>query len=60
MKNKIYPALFALTVLFTACGEFTDIKPKGKSLLDNVGDLDMLLNYSYSHNPAQAYVLVND
>lgn len=35
-------------VMAVGCGEFTDLKPKGKNMLEQVSDLDNLLNYPYS------------
>lgn len=44
--NKIKSCLaVVLTLLLAAgCSDFTDIQPKGKSLLNTVNDLDLLLN----------------
>lgn len=49
---------------FTACEEYTDIKPKGKNLLETADELEYLLNYSFNSASAfkltKLYNLVND
>jgi tetratricopeptide (TPR) repeat protein len=47
MKKIIISAIIALTITVVGCQKFTDIQPKGKSLLSTAEDLDMLLNHDY-------------
>lgn len=49
MRN-IYLRLFAALVLlpvFGGCSDFTDITPKGQSILNKVEELELLLNDEY-------------
>lgn len=41
-------AFLGAVLLFTACSDFTDIKPKGKNLLSSTTDLDLLFNNEMS------------
>ncbi len=41
---KHWVAVLTLALAFAGCAKFTDITPKGESLLDNVDDLELLLN----------------
>ena len=45
--NNIYHlvASFILPLIFVGCAKFTDITPKGASLLNKVEDLELLLNH---------------
>lgn len=63
MKDLKYTFFFVLLALLAGCENFTDVKPKGKNILDKVTDLDQLLNYQYSEagfEAREAYILVND
>lgn len=60
MKNTIYAVTLSLAVVLAGCGEFTDVKPKGRNILDRVDHLDMLLNYDFSQTPMEMMYLVND
>ncbi|MBN2597468.1 MAG: RagB/SusD family nutrient uptake outer membrane protein [Marinifilaceae bacterium] len=64
MKNNIYIVMILAVLGFTACEEYTDIKPKGKNLLETADELEYLLNYSfnsaYAFNLRDLYDLDND
>ncbi|MCL2416710.1 MAG: RagB/SusD family nutrient uptake outer membrane protein [Bacteroidales bacterium] len=57
-------AIIALPLFFLGCAKFTDITPKGASLLDRVEDLELLLNHeSRFGGLAQSFepvIFVND
>ena len=64
MKNRIlnilFVALMALPV-FSACSKFTDITPKGQSILNKVEELELLLNDTYGQLQSwESFYLVND
>ena len=65
MKKQIISLLFACCLMagLSSCNDFLDIQPKGATLLDNLNDLELLVNGSYSQS-AWAYgnmgILVND
>ncbi len=44
MKYFIIPFTVALLSILSACSDYLDIKPLGKTTLDNVDDLETLLN----------------
>ena len=63
MKNVNYMIIMVLIAVLTGCEKFTDVKPKGKNVLDKVTDLDQLLNYEYAEaglDIKDACMLVND
>lgn len=63
MKNMKYIFILILVAVLAGCEDFTDVKPKGKNILDKVTDLDQLLNYTYAEtgfDVKDAYILVND
>lgn len=64
MKKNIYILIIFAALGFTACEEYTDIKPKGKNLLETADELEYLLNYSfnqsYSFRLNKLYILDND
>lgn len=43
-------AFLGTVLLFSACSDFTDIKPKGKNLLSSTTDLDLLFNNEMTGN----------
>ena len=65
MKRQILSLIFAccLAAGLSSCDDFLDIQPKGATLLDNLNDLELLVNGSYSQS-AWSYgnmeILVND
>jgi hypothetical protein len=63
MKN-INLRLFAVLVLFpffVACSDFTDITPKGQSILNSVEELELLLNEEYGQLQSwEPMYLLND
>ena len=60
-KNNIFIGMAVLMVLaMSSCSDYTDIQPKGKNLLTNVSDLDMLLNYEYDASWRLPSMVVND
>ncbi|MDR1720099.1 MAG: RagB/SusD family nutrient uptake outer membrane protein [Dysgonamonadaceae bacterium] len=63
MKKTIYGILLIVLVVISACGNFTDIEPKGMNLLNRVTDLDQLLNYRYLNGVfgvGDCSILIND
>ncbi|MCW3804536.1 RagB/SusD family nutrient uptake outer membrane protein [Plebeiibacterium marinum] len=64
MNYKIYIAVLLGLLLVTSCEEYTDIKPKGKNLLETADELEYLLNYDFnssaSFNFFKYAILVND
>ncbi|MCL2097922.1 MAG: RagB/SusD family nutrient uptake outer membrane protein [Bacteroidales bacterium] len=61
IKHTLHIALIALLVASSGCSEFTDITPKGQSILDKVEDLDLLLNDDYGQLSSwESFYLLND
>ena len=61
MKNKIYINAFVLLMVFAGCSQFTDIDPKGQSILNKVEELELLLNDDYGRLQSwESFYLVND
>lgn len=64
MKRKFFPAIFALVVtLLVSCAKYTDITPKGQTLLNKATDLDLLLNVDFggtAFNYITQGMLIND
>jgi len=64
MKKNIYILIIFAVLGFTACEKYTDLKPKGKNLLETADELEYLLNYSfnesYSFRLNKLYILDND
>ncbi len=52
MKKILGLAFLLLSI--TACDDELDITPKGKTTLDNVTDLELLLNQEYSLSTSAA------
>jgi len=63
IKNWFF-AIAILPLLFFGCSKFTDITPKGASVLDRVEDLEMLLNhqgtFAFGQGIFPGSVLIND
>jgi hypothetical protein len=56
-----YYRFFLLLPLFIGCSDFTDITPKGQSILNKVEELELLLNDEYTQLQSwEAMYLVND
>lgn len=49
---SVIVVLALAVVLLPACKRYTEITPKGSSLLNRVSDLDMLLNYNFTASVA--------
>lgn len=58
---KQFALSFLPLLLFVSCSDFTDITPKGQSILNKVEELELLLNDEYSQLQSwEAMYLVND
>lgn len=63
--KKLSAVIAIITILLgsVSCGKYTDIQPKGKNLLNNVDDLDLLMNHMYGGSQFDftfQSILVND
>lgn len=60
MKNRLYIWICCTVCLICGCSDFTEIEPKGKSTLNRVEDLNLVLNSEYSVRLDALSVLIND
>lgn len=62
MKKIIYTLIVTSVLFITSCNKYVDIMPKGKSLLNTVVDLDLMMNVlsAPTWNYEDLCVLVND
>lgn len=60
MKKLIYILLFAGTLLFSSCEDFTDIQPKGMNLLSTTTELEMLLNAEMTMTTSDMRIAAGD
>lgn len=60
MKNRLFIWICCTVCLICGCSDFTEIEPKGKSTLNRVEDLNLVLNSSYSVRLDALSVLIND
>lgn len=58
--RKIYLVLISAILFAGACSNFTEITPKGRNILNQVEDLDMLLNNEYSISLYNLRTLTSD
>lgn len=53
--RKIFTTITIITlavILLPSCKKFTEITPKGNSLLDRVSDLELIMNFNFTANSA--------
>lgn len=60
MKNRLYIWICCTVCLICGCSDFTEIEPKGKSTLNRVEDLNLVLNHEYYVRLEALSVLIND
>ena len=61
MKNTIKIIVFVLSLTLTSCSKFTEITPKGQSILGKIEEMELLLNDEYSSLMSfEPMYLVND
>lgn len=61
INRKHFTLLLLLLLFATSCSDFTDITPKGQSILNKVEELELLLNDEYSQLQSwEPMYLIND